>query len=163
LEVIAMIEVNVKETEPMCVACLSMRGAYSQIPTAMGTLYGFAGQSGLVPTGAPRAVYFTAPDQGPESEALWELWAPVYGEPPESGPDAMGLGVKQVPSKLVASTIHKGPYEAIESTYNELMKWIDDEGYDMAGPPEEIYYSDPVDTPPEEYLTEVQFPVKKRQ
>ena len=158
-----MIEVTVKETEPMTVAFAAMRGAYAQIPDAMSRVYGYAGQSGLVPAGMPHAVYFTPPEQGPESEAVWEVWAPVVGEPPESGPDANGLGVKRVASKLVASTMYKGPYEGIEPTYRELGQWVADHGYDMAGPPEELYYSDPADTPPEEYLTEIRFPVRKRQ
>lgn len=146
----------------MSVAFASMRGTYAQIPAAMGRLYGFAGQSGLTPTGAPRVVYFTAPDAGPEADALWELWAPVAGEPPETVPGETGLGVKRVPGKLVASTMHKGPYEDIEPTYRALAEWVDDQGYELVGPPEEIYYSDPLNTPPEEYLTEVQFPVRKR-
>lgn len=157
-----MIEVTVKETEPTSVAFASMRGTYAQIPAALGRLYGYAGQSGLTPTGAPHAVYFTPPDAGPEAEALWEVWAPVEGEPLETGPGETGLGVKRVPGKLVASTMHKGPYETIEPTYHALAQWVTDEGYDMAGPPEEIYYSDPANTPPEEYLTEVLFPVSKR-
>lgn len=156
-----MIETTVKETAPMTVAFATMRGPYGQIPTAMGQVYGFAGQSGLVPIGAPHGVYLTPPNAGPETEALWEVWAPVAADPPEAGPDGAGLGVKRVPSKLVASTMYKGPYEAIELTYRELMQWVADEGYELAGPPEEIYYSDPANTPPEEYLTEIQFPIRK--
>lgn len=156
-----MIEVTVKQTEPMSVAYASMQGAYAQIPAALGRVYGFAAQSGLIPTGMPHAVYYTAPDAGPESEALWEVWAPVAGEPAETAPDASGLGIKRVPAKLVASAMHKGPYETIEPTYRELAQWVADEGYAMAGPPEELYYSDPAVTPPEEYLTEILFPVRK--
>ena len=157
-----MIEVVVKETEPMSVAFVQMRGAYAQMPGAMGRVYGFAGASGLQPAGMPHGVYFTAPGEGPESEWRWEVWAPVAGEPPESGPDESGLGVKRVPGQVVASTMYKGPYDGIASTYNELGQWIAAEGYDIVGPPMELYYSDPANTPPAEYLTEIQFPVAKR-
>jgi len=156
-----MIEASVKETEPMTVGFLSMRGPYAQIPQAMGQLYGFIGASGFVPAGMPHAVYFTAPDAGPESEALWELWAPIAGDGPDAGPDKSGLGVKHVPAQLVASTMHKGAYENIEPTYRALGEWIAAEGYQMSGPPMEIYYSDPNEVPPEEYLTEIRFPVAK--
>lgn len=157
-----MIDVSVRQTEPMSVAFARMRGSYDQIPAAMGRVYGYAGQSGLIPTGAPHGVYLTPPGEGPESEAAWEVWAPVAGEPPESVPDGTGLGIKRVPGRLVASTMYRGPYEGLEATYHELMQWVMDEGYEMAGPPQEIYFSDPNDTPPEEYLTEIQFPVVKR-
>ncbi len=157
-----MIDVSVKQTEPMTVAFLAMRGPYAQIPEGLGQLYGFVAASGFVPAGMPHAVYFTAPDAGPESEAQWELWAPVAGDAPAAGPDERGLGVKQVPPQRVAATIHKGPYEGVEATYRELGGWIATEGYEMSGPPMEIYMSDPNEVAPEEYLTEIQFPVAKR-
>lgn len=155
-----MIEPQIKQTEPMTVAFLSMRGAYDQIPQAMGQLYGFVTASGWTPTGMPHAVYFTPPDAGPESEAEWELWAPVT-DAPESGPDENGLGAKRVPPTLVASAMHKGSYEGVETTYRELGEWVAAEGYRMVGAPMEIYYSDPAEVGPEEYLTEIQFPVAK--
>jgi effector-binding domain-containing protein len=34
-------------------------------------------------------------------------------------------------------------------------------GYEIAGPPEEVYLNDPNVTPRDEILTEVRFPVKK--
>lgn len=157
-----MIEVTIKDTEPMSVAFVAIRGAYDQIPAAMGRVYGFAAEHGLVAQGMPHGVYLTPPDAGPESGAQWEVWAPVAGEPVESGPDAAGRGFKTVPAKLVASVMHRGPYETVEETYRELGRWIGENGYEVVGPPEELYYSDPATTPPEEYLTEIQFPVRKR-
>lgn len=38
--------------------------------------------------------------------------------------------------------------------------WLAEQGYEMAGPPEEAYLTDPAEVPPEEYLTEIAFPVK---
>jgi len=40
-------------------------------------------------------------------------------------------------------------------------RWVDN-GYEIVGPYEEVYLSDPGKTMPEELLTEVRFPVKKR-
>ena len=154
-----MIQASVKETQPMTVAFLAMQGPYAQMPQAMGQLYGYVGAKGMTPTGMPHAVYFTAPDEGPESEARWELRAPVAGAADECGPDANGLGVRHVAQMKVASTMYKGPYEGIEPAYRELGEWIAAEGYQMTGPPMELYYSDPAQVPPEEYLTEIQFPV----
>lgn len=160
LGVVIMMEVSIKQAEPMNVAYLSMHGPYSQMPQALGVLYRFAGEQGLAPTGAPRAVYFTPPDveaPGPD----WEVWAPVASAVSDVAPDANGLGTRRVPGKLVASTMHKGPYEDLESTYSSLCEWIADHGYEIVGAPEEIYLSDPAEVPPEAYLTEIQFPVKK--
>jgi len=98
----------------------------------------------------------------PPEELLWELQSPVAGDVPPSGPDERGLGVKRVEGVEVASTMHKGPYDKIGAIYGALAGWIAENGYEIAGPPEEVYLSDPDKTPAEELLTEVHFPVRKR-
>jgi effector-binding domain-containing protein len=157
-----MIAVDLKTTEPETVAFIAMRGPYAQIPEAMGQIYGWVAQHGLQPTGMPSGVYLTDPAAGDESEAAWEVRAPVAGEPPEAEPDASGCGVKTVPAHLVASTMYRGPYEQIAPAYKDLEAWTVANGYDIVGPPQELYYSDPATTPPEEYLTEIRFQVAKR-
>lgn len=39
------------------------------------------------------------------------------------------------------------------------MTWIAANGYQIAGPFEELYYSDPNTTQPADYLTEIRIPV----
>ena len=61
-----------------------------------------------------------------------------------------------------ATTIHKGAYDSVGSAYNALGKWIEANGYQITGPCREIYYTDPRSgTPPDEYITGIQFPVAK--
>jgi effector-binding domain-containing protein len=43
-----------------------------------------------------------------------------------------------------------------------LEAWIAENGYEIAGPYEEVYLSDPGKTMPEALLAETRFPVKKR-
>lgn len=154
-----MSEPIVKSTDPVLVAFVSMRGPYSQIPEGYGRLYGWAQQSGLTPTGMPSAVYLTDPATVPESEAAWELWAPVAGGD-ERAVNEEGLGVKRVPSMKVASLMYKGPYETLGSAYEQLAAWLGQQQLVPAGPPMETYFSDPDTTAPEEYLTEIMFPVQ---
>jgi effector-binding domain-containing protein len=157
-----MVTVDLKLIEPETVAFLAMHGPYAQIPEAMGQLYGWAAQHGLQPTGMPSSVYLTDPTSGDESEAVWEVRAPVEGDPPSVEIDASGCGVKTVPAHLVASTMYHGPYEEIAPAYEELAAWTSANGYDLVGPPQELYHSDPATTSPEEYLTEIRLPVAKR-
>jgi effector-binding domain-containing protein len=156
-----MIEVDLKTVESETVAYLGMEGSYAQIPEAMGRLYGWVAQHGLQPMGMPGAVYLTAPDEVPESEALWELQAALAGSPSPAPPDESGCGVRLNPALTVAFAMHRGPYETVGATYEQLAHWIVAEGYQMAGPPQELYLSDPNEVPPEEYLTEIRFPVTK--
>lgn len=154
-----MTDVAVKTTDAMTVAFASMRGPYDQIPQVMGRLYGWAASQGLVPAGMPHGVYFTDPAALPVEQAEWEVWAPVAGEPAEQPANEQGLGVKRVPATTVASAMHKGPYDTISDTYDEVMRWIAENDYQVAGPPREAYLSDPATAPPEEYLTDVMVPV----
>lgn len=154
-----MFEAQLKETDPQTVAFLVMRGSYDQTPQGLAKLYGLVGRYGLRPAGPPEALYLTMPDVTPEGEAMWELWAPIAGGPGEVDADETGFGVKRVDGQTVASTMHKGPYDTVAETYEQLTAWVADHNAQPVGPPREIYLSDPQEVPPEEYLTEVQFPV----
>jgi len=156
------IEVRVKKTEPMTVAFLSMKGPYTLIGDSFGKLYGWIGEKGYVPAGPPMGVYFNAPGQVPESELAWELAAPLAGDVAPSGPDERGISVKKVEGAEVASTMHKGPFEQVGTTYGALVAWIMENGYEIVGPSTEVYLSNPAETPPEELLTEVTFPVRRK-
>jgi AraC family transcriptional regulator len=152
-----MFEAQVKQAEPETVAYITMHGSYDSIPQGYEALYGWVAQHGLQPMGAPHAVYLTPPSPAVE-DPVWELWAPV-AETADVQPDSAGVGVKHVPEHTVATTMHRGPYDQIAPTYNMLSEWLIDNGYAIAGPPEELYLSDPNDVPPAEYLTEIRFPV----
>ncbi len=67
----------------------------------------------------------------------------------------------EIPSATVASTIHRGPYDEIGPAYEVLSRWIMQHGRQMAGPPREVYLTDPDQTPdPEDHLTEVAWPIR---
>ena len=155
-----MLEVDLKTTEAQTVAFIPMRGPYSKMPEAMGRLYGWIAQHGLRPAGMPSGVYFTDPATVPESEAAWEVRAPVAGAQAEVPPDDTGVGIKRVTPMLVAYGMFRGPYEEIAPAYGEMAAWIAANGYHVAGPPEETYFSEP-STPPQDTLTEIVFPVAK--
>jgi len=54
--------------------------------------------------------------------------------------------------------MYRGPYTEIEPTYNEMMKWIEDNGFQPAGAMHEYYYNGP-DFPQSEALTMILTPV----
>lgn len=154
-----MSEPTIVTVEPTNVAVLRMTGACSQTPEGYGRLYGWIAAHGLQPAGMPAAVYLTMPG-GKEEDALWELWAPIAGDAPETGPDEAGVSVRHVPAYEAVSVMHIGPYDSIPPTYQLAMGWIAAHGLAMSGPPMERYYSDPAEVPPEEYRTEVLLPVR---
>ena len=155
-------EAKIKKTEPMTVAFIAMKGPFSLINEAFGKLFTFVAEAGFIPAGPPSGVYFNAPGQVPEQDLKWELRAPIAGICDSSGPDERGLGFRCLEEIIVASTIHKGPFCNISDTYNKLTSWITSNGYQIAGPCEEVYLTEPGNTPPAEILTEVRFPISKK-
>ena len=72
------------------------------------------------------------------------------------------ISVKTTKPQQVAYAYHKGPFERLGERFEALAKWIAENGYEITGPAITICYNNPQTTPPEELLSEVQFPVKHR-
>jgi DNA-binding transcriptional MerR regulator len=65
--------------------------------------------------------------------------------------------------ETVASVIHHGSYHLLGEAYSALFRWIENNGYESAGPHIEFYIKSIVDTKdPEEMVTRIQVPVRKR-
>ena len=62
-----------------------------------------------------------------------------------------------------ACVLHKGPYSTIGMAYGAVMKWIEENGYEVVGLPRESYIDGVWNKEtPAEWLTEIQIPVKLR-
>ncbi len=62
----------------------------------------------------------------------------------------------------VAPLSRDGPHEDFTPAYQELMEWIQSNGYQIIGPNRESYLLGPMaNLAPEKYVTEIQFPVTK--
>lgn len=75
-------------------------------------------------------------------------------------PAGEGIEVHELPAATMATTVHKGKFDTIGQGYDALMKWIEANGYRIAGPCRELYLKfsreDLVGN-----VTELQFPVEK--
>jgi len=64
----------------------------------------------------------------------------------------------------MACVVHHGPFATLQTAYDSLAKWIDENGYRIAGPAREINLRLP-DTPGDQHdpntVNEVQYPVEK--
>jgi len=155
-------EATVRKTLPMTVGFIAMKGSLSLTNSAFGKLYTFVAEAGFIPAIPPSRVYFNVPGQVPEQELQWELRVPIVGICDPSGPDAKGMGFRCLEETAMASIIHRGPFSTIGDTYNKVKSWITSNGYKIAGPCEEVYLTEPGNTPPAELMTEVRFPVSKK-
>ncbi|WHY22365.1 MerR family transcriptional regulator [Paenibacillus sp. G2S3] len=72
-------------------------------------------------------------------------------------------GTRELREGLCAKSIYKGLYSELTSVYAKLTEWIENESYELVNSPYEKYLTDPTQTTdPEDLVTEVYFPVKKR-
>lgn len=70
---------------------------------------------------------------------------------------------KTVPSAEVAACLFKGGYEQITAVNEAIARWTNDNGYEFDGAAFWIYHKSPYECEnPDEYVTEVCFPVRKK-
>ncbi len=63
-----------------------------------------------------------------------------------------------MPAGSFASLLHVGPYDTLGVAYETLTRWVHAHELITAGPPREVYLSEP-GTPPAELNTVIEFPV----
>ncbi|MCE1253695.1 MAG: GyrI-like domain-containing protein, partial [Anaerolineae bacterium] len=72
-------------------------------------------------------------------------------------------GSRDLPGGLHAKCVLQGPYSQLTSVYARLQEWMENKGYELSDSPYEIYLNDPYqDISPENLITEVYYPVKKK-
>ena len=78
-------------------------------------------------------------------------------------PDTEHVRFLTLPEVQVASCTYQGSYTLISDVYAAVVAWIEANGYDFGGPMFNIYHVSPHETRnPEEFVTEVCYPVKKK-
>jgi effector-binding domain-containing protein len=65
-----------------------------------------------------------------------------------------------IPAGKQVSCMYKGPYMEMPPAYEEIQKWIKDNGYKPLGPVYEHYYNSPEEVPESELLTKIVFLVE---
>jgi effector-binding domain-containing protein len=132
-------------------------GGYGETGKLFDKLMPFVFQSGAQMIGPPIEIIYD--QEFKEKDVDVEVAVPVENVVPVKGEFK---SYELADYENMSSTIHKGSYDTVSAAYAALMKWIEANGYQIAGPSREIYFTDPhSDTPPSEYITEIQIPVVK--
>lgn len=75
-------------------------------------------------------------------------------------PGAGEIACRTIPGGTMASTLHRGPYEGIQSAYGAILRWMEAHSHIPLRPMREIYLTDPEKGDPEAYRTEVLWPIR---
>ncbi len=151
-----MISIERRELVAQPVLFVRRQVAQSEIADVLGQclgmVFGYCQKAGHAVAGQPFTRY---PSSGPGLVTL-EAGCPLAAAAPGDGEIEAGL----LQSGPAAVAVHAGPYDQLKDTYAAVERWIQDEGLAVAGPPWEVYVTDPGDHPnPIDWRTEVYWPI----
>lgn len=125
------------------------------LPSLFGRVYGgimqYLQELGEQPAGMPFAAYHNMNMENLDIEVGMPVARKLDGR--------AEIQASEFPGGKLASVVHLGPYDQLESAYGALAQWVSDHGYESTGVAYELYYSEP-ETPPDQTKTEIMFPLK---
>lgn len=150
------IEIQLVETQPMNILYIRRMMSSDDYTAGYGKyfsrLYEKIAADKLTLLGMPMTIYHS-PEYDPagnDTEFAIPIEEPVKGK-------------RDLPGGLCAKSVLKGPYPELTSVYARMREWVENKGYEFLNSPYEIYVTDPDRvTVPEDNVTEVYFPVKKK-
>jgi effector-binding domain-containing protein len=128
--------------------------ALDSLVEAFKTLDEYMDKRELKAAGAPMTIYTQTDDSGFAFRA-----AVPIAEPPKDPPKG-DLAVGQAPSGKALKFVHRGPYDAMDSTYEAITNHLDDKGIDAKENFIEEYTGGPLKPGDNDMLVNVFVPVK---
>ena len=128
--------------------------AFDTLVEAFKNVYGAMQKQGLRPAGPAMTIYTATDDTGFEYQA----GVPVAEEP--KGPLPEGLTVGKSPDGRALKFIHRGSYDAMDSTYEAITNHLDEKRLEARDLFVEHYVTDPLTTPEDNLVIEVYVPIK---
>jgi effector-binding domain-containing protein len=128
--------------------------AFDTLVEAFKNVYGAMQKQGLKPAGPAMTIYTATDDTGFEYQA----GMPVAEEPKIPLPE--GLAVGKSPDGRALKFIHRGSYDAMDSTYEAITNHLDEKRLEARDLFVEYYVTDPITTPEDNLVIEVYVPIK---
>ncbi|MCM4082371.1 GyrI-like domain-containing protein [Paractinoplanes hotanensis] len=153
------LDISVRDQPTVHALVIRRRVTRDEIATALAeclpAVFDYAQRQGLAIAGPPFARY---PEVGKGSLVIES--GITVAEPPPSAVLADGIEAIVIPAGRAVVTIHRGPYDSLPESYQQIEKWMRDQGLSAAGAPRETYLTDPGDHPdPATWETEIVQPV----
>jgi AraC family transcriptional regulator len=148
-----------KEIKPIPVVYVHAIGDYNNVGPAWEKLAKFMKEKKLFSFGVSFiGVSYDDPSVTETEKLRYDACASVKKEVKPEGE----VGYKLLDGGLYAIFLHKGPYNGLSQTYDQIyLNWLPDSGYELRdAPPLEFYLNDPDSTKPENLKTEIYIPVK---
>ncbi len=128
--------------------------AFDSIVDAFKSLNEYLAKQGIKPNGPAMTIYTQTDDSGFNFRAALPV-AEAPKDPPKGD-----IGVGPAPSGKALKFVHRGSYDAMDSTYEAITNYLDDKQLEAKDLFIEEYVSDPVTTDPNKLVVNVLVPVK---
>jgi len=142
---------------PQHAAAVRVTVPLADIGPTLGRIFGdvaaYLAGAGVPMTGPPFARYYSVAPESVDVEAGFPV--------PTSVPPRGDVRPAELPGGPAATTMHVGPYDAMEPAYAEIAEWIRAHGREANGAAWEVYFSDPEQVPdPAQWQTKIVQPLK---
>jgi effector-binding domain-containing protein len=150
------LDIELVEQETQTVMFIRTRTTFADMPKVIGESYGkimqYLGEISEQPAGMPYAAYYNLDMQDMDLEMGFPVAKPLPGNGE--------LKPGEIPAGKYVTCLYKGPYSQMEQAYNEVFKWLQENGRELTGVYYEYYYNSPMEVPESELLTKIAIPVK---
>ncbi len=119
------IRVTVKEIEPFSYCGVPHTGNFNDMTTVLNSLLGMMANQNIAPSGDLIAIYHLSPAGGIPDRIEYEVGFPVTSQAFPQPP----LTKKEWQYTRIASAVHRGDYDASADTIEEILAWIDANGW----------------------------------
>ena len=128
--------------------------AFDTLVDAFKSLHEYLDKQDIKPTGSALTIYTQTDDTGFSFKAA----LPIEQAPKD--PPKGDIGVGPAPSGRALKFVHRGSYDAMDSTYEAITNFLDDKQLEAKDLFIEEYATDPVKTAPDKLVVNVFVPVK---
>lgn len=152
-------DIVIKKVEPIKVATVrDIIPSYGEQGHLWGELVNHIEKHGVKIASPCMVVYYE--ETYKEGAVDAEVMEPIIGELPETE----RIKVKTLPAvEEMACVVHVGPFHTLSLAYGAMNKYIAENNLEVIAPPRELYIKGEwLTDDPNEYISELQFPVKRK-
>jgi len=154
-----LLEVRKHHLPAMRVAFMRHIGSFDSVGSTWSRVMMWAGRKGLFSAMAGTVgVVYDDPDITPPEKLRYD--AAIILRHSEVSPES-DIGIQQIGPGEYAVASHRGPYDKLSGTYARMCgEWLPDSGLELSSAPAlEFYRNSPMDSSPENLLTEIYLPL----
>jgi effector-binding domain-containing protein len=155
-------EIKIVEIKEQPTLTIRESADLASIPEKMGRIFmeifAFMQKRGIVPVGPPFSYWHDVFSEA-ASKGIFDMEAGFPVSRPVESEGRIKAG--KLPGGKAVKAVHIGPYETLSETYDAVLSWTKEKGYQVEEYMWETYLTDP-DTVPDQskWMTEIFWPIK---